>query len=151
MGELAEKYGYGGGEGLTIIDGEEAWLFEICGPGPFWSPGSEEPGAVWVAQRIPDDRVLIHANRSRIGEIDLENTTTTSWPLQMSARPLSIWDCQDGEGTFLFYTYRPKDAFYNKTNGEFSIFLPPLWNSIPGQKDTLCQSNQTRRFLFTIL
>ncbi|WP_366144362.1 C69 family dipeptidase, partial [Mesotoga sp.] len=49
MGELAEKYGYGdGGEGLTVIDGDEAWLFEVCGPGPFWSPGSEEPGAVWV-------------------------------------------------------------------------------------------------------
>ncbi|HAY98249.1 MAG TPA: peptidase C69 [Mesotoga sp.] len=114
MGELAEKYGYGdGGEGLTIIDGEEAWLFEICGPGPFWSPGSEEPGAVWVAQRIPDDHVLVHANRSRIGEIDLENTDyfMASPNVYSTAIDLGLWD---GEGTFLFYAaYGPKDAFYN--------------------------------------
>ncbi|CCU84492.1 Peptidase U34 dipeptidase [Mesotoga infera] len=114
MGELAEKYGYGdGGEGLTVIDGDEAWLFEICGPGPFWSPGSEEPGAVWVAQRIPDDHVLVHANRSRIGEIDLENTDyfMASPNVYSTALELELWD---GQEPFLFYAaYGPKNAFYN--------------------------------------
>jgi dipeptidase len=74
MGDLAETYGYGdGGEGLTITDPEEVWLFEIAGPGPLWEPGSDLAGAVWVAQRIPDDHVSVIANRSRIGEIDLDN------------------------------------------------------------------------------
>ncbi|HOY26599.1 MAG TPA: C69 family dipeptidase [Mesotoga sp.] len=116
MGELAEKYGYGdGGEGLTIIDGEEAWLFEIGGPGPFWSPGSEEPGAVWVAQRIPDDHVLVHANRSRIGEIDLENTDyfMASPNVISLAVELNLWDPNSGEPFKFYAAYCDKTPFYN--------------------------------------
>jgi dipeptidase len=135
MGELAEKYGYGdGGEGLTIIDGDEAWLFEICGPGPFWAPGSDEPGAVWVAQRIPDDHVLVHANRSRIGEIDLDNTDyfMASSNVYSTAIDLGLWNPDSGE-PFLFYAaYGPKDAFYN-TRREWRVFdlLAPSLNLDP--------------------
>ncbi len=124
MGELAEKYGYGdGGEGLTIIDGEEAWLFEIAGPGPFWSPGSDEPGAVWVAQRIPDDHILVHANRSRIGEIDLENTEyfMASSNVHSLAVELGFWDPDSGN-PFVFYdAYCGKIAFYN-TRREWRVY-----------------------------
>jgi len=78
MGELAEKYGYKNydtmAESLSVCDPNEVWLFEIMGPGPLWKPGSEEPGAVWIAQRVPDDEVGVIANASRIGEIDLNNT-----------------------------------------------------------------------------
>lgn len=74
MGALAEKYGYGdGGESLTVIDPNEAWLFEIVGPGPLWTPESGKPGAIWAAQRIPDDHVSVVANRSRLGELHLED------------------------------------------------------------------------------
>ena len=74
MGELAEKYGYGdSGEALAIADPEEVWLFEICGPGPLWKPGSDKPGANWVARRIPDDCISVIANRARIGEIDWDD------------------------------------------------------------------------------
>lgn len=134
MGELAEKYGYGdGGEGLTIIDGEEAWLFEICGPGPFWTQGSDEPGAVWVAQRIPDDHVLVHANRSRIGEIDLENTDyfMASPNVYSTAIDLELWDAN--KEPFLFYAaYGPKNAFYN-TRREWRVLdlLAPSLNLDP--------------------
>ena len=34
-------------------------------------PGKDAVGAVWAAQRIPDDHVSVVANSSRIGEIDL--------------------------------------------------------------------------------
>jgi len=76
MGELAEKYGYGHsdtGEMLSLSDPKEIWIFEIMPVGPLWTPESGKPGAVWCAQRIPDDHVSVCPNESRIGEIDLNN------------------------------------------------------------------------------
>ena len=76
MGSLAEKYGYGfndGGEMLAVSDPKEVWIFEIMPVGPLWTPKSDKPGALWCAQRVPDDHVSVCPNESRIGEIDLEN------------------------------------------------------------------------------
>jgi len=76
MGEIAEKYGYGGpdgGEMLAVSDTEEVWSFEIMPVGPLWTPQSGTSGAVWAAQRVPDDEVSFCPNVSRIGEIDLDN------------------------------------------------------------------------------
>jgi len=76
MGQLAEKYGYGfvdGGEMLAVADSKEVWIFEIMPVGPLWTPESGKPGAVWCAERIPDDQVSVCPNESRIGEIDLNN------------------------------------------------------------------------------
>jgi len=77
MGELAEKHGYGftdEGEMLAVADPNEVWVFEIMPVGPLWTPQSGKPGAVWCAQRVPDDEVSVCPNESRIGEIDLKNT-----------------------------------------------------------------------------
>ena len=77
MGELGEKYGYGyhdSGEMLGIADSKEVWLFEIMPVGPLWTPKTNKPGAVWCAQRVPDDHVSFCPNESRIGEIDLNNS-----------------------------------------------------------------------------
>jgi dipeptidase len=76
MGGLAEKYGYGfvdGGEMLAVADPREVWIFEIFPAGPLWTPESGKPGAVWCAERVPDDMVSVCPNESRIGEIDLAN------------------------------------------------------------------------------
>jgi dipeptidase len=76
MGSMAEKYGYGfhdSGEMLAVADPNEIWLFEIMPVGPLWTPETGKPGAVWCAQRVPDDHVSFCPNESRIGEIDLEN------------------------------------------------------------------------------
>jgi len=76
MGELGEKHGYGAtdtGEMLAVADPNEVWLFEIMPVGPLWTPQSGKPGAVWCAQRVPDDEVAVCPNESRIGEIDLAN------------------------------------------------------------------------------
>ncbi len=76
IGSLAEKYGYGfhdDGEMLAIADPREVWMFEIMPVGPLWTPESGKPGAVWCAQRVPDDDVSVCPNESRIGEIDLDN------------------------------------------------------------------------------
>ncbi len=77
MGSLAEEWGYGrtdSGECLAVADENEAWIFEIFGVGPLWVPGvSEGAGAVWVAQRVPDDHVAVVDNHSIIGEIDFDD------------------------------------------------------------------------------
>ncbi len=66
--ELTSKYGYNDyGETLTIADKNEVWMFEIVGP------GKGRVGAIWAAQRIPDDHVSVTANGSRLREIDLED------------------------------------------------------------------------------
>jgi len=63
---LIERYGWCDiGEALTIADTREVWVMEIVGP------GKGEVGAVWAAQRVPDDHVSVVANASRIGQIDL--------------------------------------------------------------------------------
>ena len=68
IGRLAEEYGYGDwGECLTFADPKEVWHFEITGSGP------GEPGAIWAAQRIPDDHLVISANISRIAAIDFND------------------------------------------------------------------------------
>ena len=76
MGTLAEQHGYGftdSGEMLAVADPNEVWIFEIMPVGPLWTPESGKPGAVWCAQRVPDDQVSVCPNESRIGEIDLKN------------------------------------------------------------------------------
>jgi dipeptidase len=75
MGDLAEKYGFlpscgSEGECLTVTDSEEAWIFELRSTGMMWTPESGKPGAIWVAQRVPDDMVVVVPNMSRIQEID---------------------------------------------------------------------------------
>ena len=76
MGRLGEKHGYGHtdtGEMLAVSDPNEVWIFEIMPVGPLWTPNSGKPGAVWCAQRVPDDHVSVCPNESRIGEIQKNN------------------------------------------------------------------------------
>lgn len=65
-GSLLAEYGWNDwGETLTIADPDEVWHLEIVGP------GKDNVGAVWAAQRVPDDEVSVNANASRIQQIDL--------------------------------------------------------------------------------
>jgi len=61
MTDLVAEYGYySEGESFSIADPNEVWILEMVGK------GANNKGAVWVAQRIPDDCVSAHANQARI-------------------------------------------------------------------------------------
>jgi len=137
MGELAEKYGYADwGETLTVIDPNEAWVFEIVGPGPLWTPDCGEPGAVWVAQRVPDDHVFVVANRSRIGEIDLSNPDyfMASPNVFSKAEELGFWKPEDGPFVFhKVYNPNPYGWPHYQRRREWRVFslLAPSLNLDP--------------------
>ena len=61
MTDLVAEYGYRSeGESFSIADPNEVWIMEMVGK------GGNNKGAVWVAQRIPDECVSAHANQARI-------------------------------------------------------------------------------------
>jgi dipeptidase len=73
---LVEKYGFlpscgPESEALCVADPNEAWILEVFSVGPEWKPESGKIGAIWAAQRVPDDHVAIVPNWSVIKEIDL--------------------------------------------------------------------------------
>jgi dipeptidase len=122
MGELAEKYGYGftdTGEMLAVADPKEVWLFEIMPVGPLWTPKSGKPGAVWCAQRVPDDEVSVCPNESRIGEIDLGNKDffMASPNVISLAVDLGFYDPKSGKPFNWKKAYNPTGVSAANTNG----------------------------------
>ena len=102
-GELLKEYGWiDTGECLTIADTKEIWMLEIVGP------GKGNKGAVWAAQRVPDDEVSVNANASRIRQIDLDNTDyfMASANVFQVAQDSGWWNPQKGPFEFC-YAYDP--------------------------------------------
>jgi len=115
MGSLAEKYGYGGedgGEMLAVADPEEVWVFEIMPVGPLWSPKTGQPGAIWCAQRVPDDEVSVCPNESRIGEIDLNKPDffMASDNVISYAVDNGLWDPKSGQPFSWKKAYSPSEG-----------------------------------------
>ncbi len=122
MGSLAEKYGYGfhdDGEMLAISDPREVWIFEIMPAGPLWTPDSGKPGAVWCAQRVPDDQVSVCPNESRIGEIDLNNKEyfLASPNVVSQAVDMGLYDPKGGRPFSWKKAYSPQEGSAVSTNG----------------------------------
>jgi len=102
--ELTKKYGWNdGGEMLSISDTKEVWHFEIVGP------GKGKIGAIWVAQRVPDDHISVNANASTIKEIDLNKPDyfMASSNIYDVALKNSWWDGNKANFKFC-YAYAPE-------------------------------------------
>jgi dipeptidase len=107
-GELVERYGYGDfGECITIADKKEVWQFEIFGT------GLRERGAIWAAERIPDDHIGVSANIPRIGELNLKDpdhfmasdnvisfAVDKGWYDPKSGEPFKFWKAYSGRKPF---------------------------------------------------
>jgi len=104
-GALIEKHGWCDlGEALTIADTKEVWVMEIVGP------GEGKVGAVWAAQRVPDDHVSVVANAARIGELDLENKDffMASGNVRTVAQEHGWWDPASGHPFRFYEAYNPE-------------------------------------------
>ena len=122
MGDLAVKYGYGhtdSGEMLAVSDPDEVWIFEIVPVGPLWVPDSGMPGAVWCAQRVPDDHVSVCPNESRIGEINLKKKDyyMASENVTSLAEEMGLWDPKSKEPFSWKHAYSPTEASALSSNG----------------------------------
>jgi dipeptidase len=122
MGDLSVKYGYGhtdSGEMLAVSDTDEAWIFEIMPVGPLWTPDSGQPGAVWCAQRVPDDHVSICPNESRIGDIDMndEDNFMFSENVMSLAIDMGLYDPDGGKPFSWKHAYSPSENSAAASNG----------------------------------
>jgi len=100
MTDLVEEYGYySEGESFSIADPNEIWIMEMVGKGP----GNK--GAVWVAQRIPDDCVSAHANQARITTFPLDDKNNC-----MYAHDVFAFAREKG-----FYKGKNKDFSFSET------------------------------------
>jgi dipeptidase len=102
--DLTRTYGYNDyGESFTFADPKEVWLFEIYGP------GKGRKGAVWAAQRVPDDEVSVSANASRLRELDLKNRDyfLASANVLSLATEMGWWSPKSGKPFEFCYAYAP--------------------------------------------
>ncbi len=103
MGSLIEKFGFqyyfdsNVALAIPIVDKTEGWIMEMFPPGPDWEPDSDKPGAVWCAQRVPDDHVFVYANRSVIGRVDLDDKENFmgSPNIYTLAEELGLWNPEE--------------------------------------------------------
>ena len=105
MTSLVEEYGYySSGESFSIADPNEIWIMEMIGKGP------KNKGAVWVAQRIPDDCIAAHANQARITNFpfDDKNNCLYSVDVIAFAREQGYFKGKNKEFSFSD-TYAPLD------------------------------------------
>lgn len=121
IGKLVKEYGYAdAGECITIADTKEVWQLEIFGE------GKERLGAVWAAQRIPDDHVGVSANMCRIGELQLDDSDNfmASDNVFEVAKKMGFWD---GKETFKFWkAYSGEKPFTIREYHVFNTLAPSL-------------------------
>jgi dipeptidase len=124
-GTLLKKYGWiDTGEALSVVDKKEAWIMEIVGP------GKGKVGAIWAAQRIPDDHVTVNANAARIGQIDPSDKDwfMASPNVKSASIEKGYWDPKSGQPFDFSAAYNPEGRMsFASTRREWRVlnFLAP--------------------------
>lgn len=125
-GELLKRYGWNDwGESIVITDKKEVWVMEIVGP------GRGKVGAIWAAQRVPDDHVHVNGNGSRIRQINLDDPDNfaASDNIFKIAKEKGWWNPDEGPFEFC-YAYTENDRKRLSTRrrewGAFSLVAPSL-------------------------
>lgn len=145
MTSLVEEYGYySSGESFTIADPNEVWIMEMIGKGP------KNKGAVWVAQRIPDDCIAAHANQARITTFPFDDRNNCLYSVDVIAFAREQGYFKGKNKDFSFSdTYAPLDygalracearvwSFFRQVNPEMDKYITyikgetvermPLW------------------------
>lgn len=102
--QFTREFGYNdSGEHLAIGDKNEVWHLEILGC------GHDKIGAVWAAQRVPDDQVGVDGNGSRIRQVDLNNPDyfMASDNVFAVAEEYGWWSKNSGTPFEFCYAYAP--------------------------------------------
>jgi dipeptidase len=123
--ELTKKYGWNdAGECLTIADKKEVWHFEIVGP------GKGNTGAIWVAQRVPDQHISVNANASTIKHIDLSDPDHFRASENIYTMALDSGWCNSKQDFQFCYAYAPHSrtslAARRREWRVFDMFAPSL-------------------------
>ncbi|MGV8962970.1 MAG: dipeptidase [Candidatus Saccharimonadaceae bacterium] len=131
MANLVKDYGYySSGESFSIADANEVWVMELIGK------GVGNKGAVWVAERIPDDCVSAHANQARIQQFPLADSKNCIYsPDVISfAREKGYYSGNDTDFSFA-QAYAPLDfgalrfcearvwSFFNHVNKDMAKYV----------------------------
>jgi len=109
--ELVNEYGYRShAETLSIADKNEVWMMEIIGKGP------KEKGAVWVAARVPEGYITVHANRSRITTFPLNDPDNWRYSPDVIdfAVKMGFYDARSGKPFSYRDAYHPNQNVYGK-------------------------------------
>lgn len=104
MTDLVAEYGYRStGESISLADTEEAWILEIIGMGP------GRTGAVWVAVKVPDGNIAVHANQARIGHFPLDDPDNCIYADNVIsfAAEQGYYDPNSGEPFSFYRAYAP--------------------------------------------
>mmetsp|Transcript_116711 Transcript_116711/g.371322 ORF Transcript_116711/g.371322 Transcript_116711/m.371322 type:complete len:683 (-) Transcript_116711:231-2279(-) len=135
MGDLGAQHGFygedpgkgGAGESVQLADAlGEAWVFHISGGVPVKGAAADDKwrgqrGAMWAAQRVPDNHVAVVANDFIIRVVDPEDKENfmTHPGLFELTQEAGLWS---GKGEFDFLTIMSPDI---KTFS-YNALLPPI-------------------------
>ncbi len=127
IGDLMTDYGFlpssgPGSESLIVADPEEAWVFEVFSVGKGWKKGMKRPGAIWAAQRLPDDHATMIPNWSIIKEIDPKDTENFMFSVNYKSEAINrgFWDPKSGKPFVWQEAYAPLPVEY--ATGRFWLF-----------------------------
>jgi dipeptidase len=146
IGNLMTEYGFlpssgTGSETLAVADTEEIWILEVFGVGPGWTFGDGKPGAIWAAQRLPDDQATMIPNFSIIKEInakDKENFMVSANYMQ-EAIDRGWYDPASGKPFIWQEIYAPLPAEY--ATGRFWLFYHTFAPNYTEWPDRLLHDN----------